>query len=652
MTKTLILCDCAKSQTLTAKSFNSLDGVKCSRIHTGLCTSEINDAAEYIKNGDAVIACLQERTIFEEVAGELDIDPPEFVDIRDRAGWSEQGEYAGPKMAALVSDAALEAPARKTVDVTSEGLCLIIGPAEITLRAAEQLSEILSVTVLLSAPVDAPISRDFDITIGTLKSAAGTLGNFSVRIDAFQQMDTAGRGTMAFTPPQNGAASECDIILDLTGSNPLFPAHEKRDGYLRADPGDPNAVAARIFDASHMIGTFEKPLYLEYDPHICAHSRAEQTGCSKCLDICPTSAIMPDGDNVIIDPMACAGCGACSALCPSGAITYDAPPVSFLFKRVQNLAAAFATAGGKSPQLLVHDTDFGSEMISLSARYGRGLPADVIPLEVDALTGFGHAEMLAAMGAGFTNIHILLAPKTETSVVMGEMEIANAIAGFAQVSLIDVNDPEAFSDILFNTQSASLAIEPILPIGGRRDVARLSAKALRPDLDAPITLPQGAPYGAVLVNTDTCTLCLSCASLCPTGALGDNPDMPQLRFQETACLQCGLCETICPENAITLQPQMNLDDSAFNQEVLHEEEPFACIECGTLFGVKSTIERIVAQLEGNHSMFAASDSGKMIKMCENCKINLQYQANDNPFQGGDRPKTRTTDDYIKVRKDH
>lgn len=652
MTKTLILCDCSQSQPLTSKSFDSVEGVKCSRIHTGLCTTEINDAAEYIKKGDAVIACLQERAIFEEVADELDIDPPEFIDIRDRAGWSEQGENAGPKMAALVSDTLLDPPARKTVDVISEGLCLIIGPPDITLRAAEQLSEILSVTVLLSRPTNAPISRDFDITIGTLKSTSGTLGNFFVRIDAFQQLDPAGRGTMTFSPPQNGATSECDIILDLSGGIPLFPAHEKRDGYLRADPGDPKAVATCVFDASHMIGTFEKPLYLQYDPHICAHSRAEQTGCSKCLDICPTSAIMPDGDNVLIDPMACAGCGACSALCPSGAITYDAPPVSFLFRRVQNLATAFTTAGGKSPQLLVHDAEFGSEMVSLSARYGRGLPADVIPLEVDALTGFGHAEMLAAMGAGFTNVHILLAPKTEASVVMGEMEIANAIAGSARVSLIDANDPEIFSDVLYTAKSAPPVIEPILPIGGRRDVARLSAKALQPNLDAPIPLPQGAPYGAVLVDTDACTLCLSCASLCPTGALGDNPDMPQLRFQETACLQCGLCEAICPENAITLQPQMNLDDSAFNQEVLHEEEPFACIECGTLFGVKSTIERIVAQLEGKHSMFAASDSGKMIKMCENCKINLQYQATDNPFQGGDRPKTRTTDDYIKVRKDH
>ena len=249
-------------------------------------------------------------------------------------------------------------------------------------------------------------------------------------------------------------------------------------------------------------------------------------------------------------------------------------------------------------------------------------------------------------------MHVLLSPKTENAVVSGEAEIANAIAGTAQVSLIDVNDPDAFCDKLYATESFSPVADPVLPIGGRRDVTRLSAKALQPDVNVPIVLPEGAPYGAVVVDTDACTLCLSCASLCPSGALGDNPDMPQLRFQETACLQCGLCETVCPENAITLKPQMNLDDSAFNQEVLHEEEPFACIECGSLFGVKSTIERIVAQLEGKHPMFTESDSGKLIRMCDNCRINVQYQKTDNPFQAGDRPKTRTTDDYFSKRKDH
>jgi ferredoxin len=651
-TKTLILCDCSKSQSIDTASFESIEGIECSRIFTGLCTGQVSDAAKLIQSKTAIIACMQERELFEELAGELDVTPPEFVDIRDRAGWSDQGQDAGPKMAALVSDAQLVPPPEKTVDVVSEGLCLIIGAPETALPAAQKLANILSVTVLLSEVPDMPFGRDFDVTLGRLKTATGSLGDFTVHIDAFRQLDPGGRGQMHFTPPRDGAVSQCDIILDLSGNTPLFSAPEKRDGYVRPDPGDPLAVAAAILDASHMTGTFEKPLYLTYDPNICAHSRAGQTGCTNCLDICPTGAILPDGDGVAIDPMICAGCGACAALCPSGAVSYDLPQVSHLFQRINTLATTFKAAGGEAPQLLVHDAEFGGEMISLAARFGRGLPANVIPIEINVLAGFGHAEMLAALGAGFSMVHLLLTPKTEKAVLDREAGLANAIAGDGHISVMDVNDPDMFCDILYDTKAPPALTEPVLPIGGRRDVTRLTAKALHPALDAPIELPAGAPYGAVLVDNDACTLCLSCASLCPTGALGDNPDLPQLRFQETACLQCGLCETICPENAITLRPQLDLRDSAFNQTVLHEEEPFACIECGSLFGVKSTIERIVQQLEGKHSMFSAKGSGDLIKMCENCRINAQYHSTDNPFQGGERPKPRTTDDYLKDRKDH
>ena len=167
-----------------------------------------------------------------------------------------------------------------------------------------------------------------------------------------------------------------------------------------------------------------------------------------------------------------------------------------------------------------------------------------------------------------------------------------------------------------------------------------------------LPLPAAAPYGAVLVDTDACTLCLSCVSLCPSGALGDNPDLPQLRFQEDACLQCGLCATICPEDAITLQPRLNLADDALRQTVLHEEEPFACVECGKLFGVRSTVERITEKLANKHGMFANPATIRMIQMCDTCRIHAQYHSENNPFAGGERPRVRTSDDYPSSRKDH
>ena len=32
-----------------------------------------------------------------------------------------------------------------------------------------------------------------------------------------------------------------------------------------------------------MIGVFEKPIYVDFDENLCAHSRNSLTGCSRCL---------------------------------------------------------------------------------------------------------------------------------------------------------------------------------------------------------------------------------------------------------------------------------------------------------------------------------------------------------------------------------
>jgi ferredoxin len=649
MSKKLLLCDCLGSQTVNSAALSEATGLACSGCHTSLCTTQINVATKAIEKGDVVIACLQEAHRFAEVAKELEVGAPHFIDIRDRAGWTFDTAPSTPKMAALIADGMLPEPTYRSLDVTSEGTCLIIGAPDIALTTAKTLIEALSVTVLLTSSEDIVPTHEYDVVLGKLKQATGTIGQFEVKIDAFQQSLVGGRGTPGLTVPRDGALSHCDIILDLTGGSPLFPAPEKRDGYLRADPKSQLAVAHAVFTASQLVGTFEKPLYVRMEPTLCAHSRAAKPACSNCVNVCPTGAIVSAGEHVSIDPMICAGCGACAAVCPSGAISYDMPTADHIFRRINTLATAYRKAGGKDATLLVHD-DHGREMISLSARYGRGLPAHVIPMEVNALSGFGHAEILAALATGFAGVDILVGPKTERHALDPQLELALAIAP-DKASILDISDPDALSEHLFGTQPMNAIDEPILPLGSRRQVARLAAKTLNPTSET-IPLPVGAPYGAVVVDTKACTLCLACVSLCPSGALGDNPDLPQLRFQEDACLQCGLCTNVCPEQAITLVPQFDLTDRAYTQKTLNEEDPFPCVECGTLFGVKSTIEQIMEKLAGNHSMFANPAASRMIQMCDGCRINAQFHSQNNPFASKERPRPRTTDDYLSKRKDH
>ncbi len=649
MTKTLMLCTCNSSQILDADAIGEATGLKCSMIHNGLCTSGLDTLAQAMPDGGLIIACAQEAGVFEDLAAELDAPLPQCIDIRDRAGWSDEGKSATPKIASLLAEASLPTSVLKTFDVESEGLCLIIGPSEIALPAAEQLSEVIDVTAVLT---DTPeiIPSGLDVLSGHIRSASGTLGRFEVTMDGLRTLDPSGRGARKFAAPRDGGKSECDIILDLTGSTPLFSAPEKRDGYLRADPKDPLAVARAVYDAAQMQGTFEKPFYVAHEEHLCAHSRATKSGCNRCLDVCPTGAITSNGDSVSIDPNICAGCGQCAAVCPSGAVTYDAPPVQFLFNRIRTLASTYLNAGGKAPRLLVHDEEYSSELISLAARFSRGLPADVIPLAVSNISGFGHSEMLVALACGFTSVDILASPKTEREALDPQLELALAMVPGedVRIRIIEPIEPDALCEALYIPALPAPDIQPILPLGGRREVTRIAATALTAGTPV-IALPQGAPYGAVLVNNEACTLCLSCASLCPSGALGDNPETPQLRFKEDACLQCGICVSTCPENAISLVPQLDLSATALTDHVVHEEEPYECIECGKPFGVKSTVERIVEKLEGKHSMFTNSDNAKLIRMCDDCRIKSQFHSADAPMFAGKRAPTRTTQDYLDER---
>jgi hypothetical protein len=81
--------------------------------------------------------------------------------------------------------------------------------------------------------------------------------------------------------------------------------------------------------------------------------------------------------------------------------------------------------------------------------------------------------------------------------------------------------------------------------------------------------------------------------------------------------------------------------------VIKEEEPFECISCGKPFGTKSTVERIIAKLEGRHAMFQNAQQLYIIKMCDDCRVIAVSEGGGDPLTLGERPRVRTTDDYLR-----
>jgi ferredoxin len=228
--------------------------------------------------------------------------------------------------------------------------------------------------------------------------------------------------------------------------------------------------------------------------------------------------------------------------------------------------------------------------------------------------------------------------------------------GAGRAVTIETDDPEALGAVLraINVGAAAPRPASFLATGGKRDVMRLALRELHRAAPAPIdvvALPAWAPFGKIEINAAGCTLCLACVGACPTGALLDNPERPMLRFVEDACVQCGLCKATCPEKVITLHPQLDFRAATATDRVLKEEEPFACIRCGKPFGVKSTIERVTAKLEGKHWMFQNSaERLDIIKMCEDCRVVAISEQQFDPYGAPARPKPRTTEDYLRERE--
>ena len=613
------------------------------------------------------VGCTQEAPLFTETAPEADI---RFVNVRETAGWSKDASAAGPKMAALIAAASEPLPETAYVTLESEGVLLIYGRDERAIEAADLLKDALDVTVLIKPPADVapPHVTEFPVVKGTIRAATGHLGAFELTVDDFAQPAPSSRGALAFGPAKNGAKSQCDIVLDISGGTPLFTASDLRDGYLRADPGDAAAVMKAVLKARDMAGAFDKPRYINFTAEICAHSRSRIVGCTRCLDLCPTGAIAPAGDHVDIDAFICAGCGQCAAACPTGAASYALPTADALMRKLRTLLTAYREAGGTNAVVLIHDDAHGMPLIEALARYGDGLPANALPLAVNEVTQVGLETIAAAFAYGATAVRFLLRakPRHDVSGLLNTLALAEPILqglgfGPGRIATIETDDPDALAEILRAIAPQERAPRPasFLPVGGKRDVMRLALRELQRASPAPVDvvpLPVGAPFGKVELNVEGCTLCLACVSACPTGALGDDPERPTLRFSEDACVQCGLCKATCPEKVITLIPQLDFRAATASARVLKEEEPFHCIRCDKPFGAKSTIERVIAKLEGKHWMFqgkAGEQASRLdvLKMCENCRMIAATEADFDPYGAPPRPNVRTTEDYLREREE-
>ena len=502
------------------------------------------------------------------------------------------------------AQAALEGLAVKPtglLEYRSRGRVAVIGGPE-AIEFAPRLQARHQVQVVLLHGAEEPSVAVLPVG-GRQIEITGYLGNFTIALGK------AGKA--------NFEVLDVDMVLDLSPT-PLLDMPLPPPGYVHSENDEHSLVNAEQ-QLDGLIGTFEKPRYFAYDASICAHGRAGQTACNRCITACPAEAITSLAEAIEVDPYLCQGGGVCASVCPTGAIRYTYPEASDMLDRIRRLLQMYRQHNGTNPVIAFVAED---DVATLTA-----IPSHVLPVVVEEVASVGLDIWLATLAYGAKRVLLLksqaMAARVQNALQM-QLLVAEEILlglGYADAAIALVGSDElntACDAVMPELQAATFA--------GLSEKRRMMYMALdhlhahSPAAADIVPLSAGAPFGTIEIDNKTCTLCLACTSVCPTHAVFAGIETPKLVFNEAQCVQCGICASACPEHAITLKPRLLADpDLRQRQITLHEEPALCCISCGKPFATQSVISNMLAKLEG-HWMFQDERAKRRLMMCEDCRV--------------------------------
>lgn len=356
------------------------------------------------------------------------------------------------------------------------------------------------------------------------------------------------------------------------------------------------------------ITNYEYKKFTVYDNTICQYHERREEICSKCEEVCPTVAIVKDDENKHLEfsQIDCHGCGGCISVCPSGALDYAPSNKSTIFEMAKLLK-------GHIPLIVPQKMQLKNLQINLKA--------NVLPFAIEGEKFLHEGTFLTLLqesGSQLIFYSDFLSKGSRDSISILNQVYQKKYGKDAIIIAMNEEELEAALEKVEFIENSQFTFNE--GDSKKREIfaIRLSHIVGNDDLGV-VTTGEHIHYGHVKVNESNCTLCLSCVGACNVGALTAHTDDNTLRLNPSLCTSCGYCEVSCPEkDCITIERDViKLSPSWFTDEVLAQDELFACVECGKEFATKKAIEKIASIMS---PIFAKDPiKEKTLYCCEDCK---------------------------------
>ncbi len=345
---------------------------------------------------------------------------------------------------------------------------------------------------------------------------------------------------------------------------------------------------------------------------ICQYSGRLDSGCTRCIDSCPSNALGRSEKGIRIDHHLCTNCGSCVAKCPTGAMQNGHFRDETLLRYMERLQ------GGCGRDLIIGESD------DLHKIWWAGMGNIKQPaffLEYPSVRTLSFMHFLLFFSRGFGRITVLQKTSLQAdSTLQTQIDKANAIIS----SLFDIDGcvetalPEEYSSqereegwshpIKTPFQAGAFKNRRILLTGILQHLIAISGKGF--DCEETAT-----DFLNLTCDTKKCTQCLACINECKTRALRVKEEDYSLTYHAGLCVGCGICVTVCPEKVLCLSETGLIDERFFQVQLFAESEPARCKGCGKIFGSKKSLDRVLQILASREAI-----NSEHFQYCSECRV--------------------------------